>query len=85
MLLGVRQVGLLGPLLWQECHKEEKQKLKMKKESMRPEKRSSRSLPLNTLAVLPHKELGHKGFDTSFHSPLQEMGVTVEMETSSGA
>lgn len=69
MLLGVRQVGLLGPLLWQECHKEEKQKLKMKNESMRPEKRSSRSLPLNTLAVLPHKELGHKGFDTSFHSP----------------
>lgn len=57
----------------------------MKKESMRREKRSSRSAPLNTLAVLTHKELGRQGFDTSFHSPLQEMGVTVEMETSAGA
>lgn len=42
-------------------------------------KRSSRSVPLNTLAVLSHKELGHKGFDTSFHNPLniklQEMGL----------
>lgn len=47
--------------------------------------RSSRSTPLNTLALLSHKELGHKGFDTSFHNPLQEMGVTAEMETSAGA
>lgn len=43
------------------------------------QKRSSRSLPLNTLAVLPHKEPGHKGFDMSFHNPLntklQEMGL----------
>ncbi len=49
------------------------------------EERSLRSTPLNTLALLSHKELGHKGFDTSFHNPLQEMGVTVEMETSAGA
>lgn len=57
----------------------------MKKESMRREKRSSRSASLNTLAVLTHKELGCKGFDTRFHSPLQEMEVTAEMETSAGA
>lgn len=44
--------------------------------------RSSRSVPLNTLAVLSHKELGHKGFDTSFHNPmntkLQEMGLELK-------
>lgn len=33
-------------------------------------KRSSGSMPLNTLAVWSHKELEHKGFDTSFHKPL---------------
>lgn len=44
--------------------------------------RSLRSVPLNTLAVLSHKELGHKGFDTSFHNPmntkLQEMGLELK-------
>lgn len=74
-----------GPYAGRNVTKEEKQKLKMKKESMRREKRSSRSTPLNTLAVLTHKELGRKGFDTGFHSPLQEMGVAVEMETSASA
>lgn len=44
-----------------------------------PKERSSRSTPLNTLAVLSHEELGHKGFDTSCHNPLQEM-VTVNIE-----
>lgn len=63
MLLGVRQVGLLGLFLWQECHKRRKAKAGKKKESV-AEERSSRSLPFNTLAVLFHKELGHKGFDT---------------------
>lgn len=73
LLLGVRQVGLLGPFLWQECHKRRKAKAEKKKKKKKgkhaAEERSSRSTPLNTLAVLPHKELGHKGFDTSFHNP----------------
>lgn len=86
MLLEVRQVGLLGLLLWQECHKRRKSKSwKWKKKAYTRRKRSSRSLPLNTLDVLPHKELGYKGFDMSFQGLLQEMGVTVEMETSAGA
>lgn len=33
MLLGVRQVGLLGPFLWQECHKRRKAKAENKKEA----------------------------------------------------
>lgn len=37
MLLGVRQVGLLGPFLWQESHKRRKAKAEnKKKESTRP-------------------------------------------------
>lgn len=86
-LLGVRQVWSGGalPLAGMSKEKEEKQKLEIKRESTRPRERSSRSTPLNTLAVLSHKELGPKGFDTSFHNPPQEMGVTVEMETSAGA
>lgn len=82
MLLGVRQVGLQGPLLWQECHKRRKAKVenwkkkKKRKESMRPEKRSSRSTPLNTSAVLPHKELGHKGFWRKlFTTPCRKWGL----------
>lgn len=31
LLLGVRQVGLLGPFLWQECHKRRKAKAENKK------------------------------------------------------
>lgn len=42
------------------------------------EKRSLRSVPL-ALAVLSHKDPQHKGFDTSFHNPLntklQEIGL----------
>lgn len=42
------------------------------------EERSSRSMPL-ALAVLSHKDPEHKGFDTSFHNPLntklQEIGL----------
>lgn len=53
------------------------------------EERSSGSVPLNTLAALSHKDPGHKGFDTSFHNPLNTetagTGFTVEMETSAGA
>lgn len=86
MLLGVRQVGLLGPFLWQECHKRRKAQAESKKRKKHmAEKRSPRSTPLNTLTLLSHKVLGHKGFDMCFHNSLQEMGVTVEIETSAGA
>lgn len=71
MLLGVRQVSLLGPFLCQECHTRRKAKAENKKKRRHmATERSSRSVPLNTLAVLSHKELGHKGFDTSFHNPM---------------
>lgn len=85
MLLGGRQVGPMGPFLWQECHKRRKLKAENEKRKHMAEERSSWSTPLNTLAVLSHKELGLKGFDTSFHNPVQEMEVTVWMETSAAA
>lgn len=48
MLLGVRQVGLLGPFLWQECHKRRKAKAENKKENAWPGK-GPRGLRLSTL------------------------------------
>lgn len=65
--------------------REKSKSWKWEKKACAWRKRSSRSPPLNTLHVLPHKDLWYKGFDTSFQGLLQEIGVSVEMETSAGA
>lgn len=49
MLLEVRQVGPLGLLLWQECHKERKAKAKNEKRKRAPEEKGPRGLCLSTL------------------------------------
>lgn len=65
--------------------REKSKSWKWEKKACAWRKRSSRSPPLNTLDVLPHRDLWYKGFDTSFQGLLQEIGVAVEMETSAGA
>lgn len=82
MLLGVRQVDMLGPFLWQECHEGRKAKAENEKESTRPRK-GPQGLRLSRLVVLSHKDPGHQGFDRSFPSEhwIAGNGLTAEMET----
>lgn len=85
-LLGARQVGLLGPFLWQECHKkEEKQKPKIKKKSAWPRKgpRGPRLSTLQPSCLI--KSSDRKVLTQAFTTPCRKWEVTVEVETSAGA